>query len=122
MLKAFWMAMSHSRLSPAKKAVKAFWLLWELAFNPRVSTDLYRRRQERCEVCPIYNRKMQTCGTAGEVLADKQHAFGCWCYMPVKARLATDCWLWERNLTMGWPDELNSSYIDREPENPWPRA
>lgn len=115
MLKAFWLAMSHSRIPSVQKVRKAWWLLMDLR-RPRVSNDIYRQRQERCEVCPIYDHNRQTCGTAGEFL-ESGEPYGCGCYMPAKARLHVDCWIWERDLatsTMGWPDELNSSYVSQK--------
>lgn len=69
-----------------------------------------------CRECVLFNAKRQTCGTAGEMYENLNHEvepLGCWCFLPLKNRMHTDCWLWLRasgDPTLGWPDELNASH------------
>lgn len=72
-----------------------------------------------CRSCPLFNAKRETCGTAGDMLKGEgvvTQTFGCWCYLPLKNRLHTDCWIWERcgdEPGPGWPRELNASHYEQ---------
>lgn len=70
---------------------------------------LWRLRMRSCQGCDLYNMKLKTCGTPGETYGDGQAlALGCWCFMPLKAKLAhARCWAREENLGFGWPEGLN---------------
>jgi len=67
-----------------------------------------RDRLTRCRKCSIYNSRLETCGTPFVESVDDE-PMGCFCYMPVKARLPeATCWLADNtNGEMGWPDYLN---------------
>lgn len=72
--------------------------------------ERYRERMAACQRCPLFNPKYRTCGTADVRLLDRKQADslpGCFCYMPLKCYLDVNCWAWERELTFGWPTELN---------------
>lgn len=88
-----------------------FYLL-SMPFRARVSEALYRHREEHCHNCPLYNPRLQTCGNPGEtyrsVITHRNEPYGCWCYMPLKAKLKVSCWWWLHTQgSEGWPDELN---------------
>lgn len=65
-----------------------------------------------CRNCGLFNRTTKTCGTAGSTFHDpetgRKERLGCWCYLPAKNAMPTNCWLY--NVTEGregWPRELN---------------
>jgi len=60
----------------------------------------------------MFNPELQTCGTARETFfspsARQVLPLGCWCYMPIKAALRCNCWLYDVSAGQaGWPPELN---------------
>lgn len=60
--------------------------------GPKVDPEVRARRIATCERCPIYNRRLGTCGTPGQVDAYGQ-SLGCWCHIPTVARFAgKKCW------------------------------
>lgn len=66
----------------------------------------WSRRMRTCYRCRMFNRRLRTCGTPGEVYSDPSggvETLGCWCLMPLKARLPdATCWARERGLGFGW--------------------
>lgn len=71
------------------------------------------QRLDACAMCQIYDRELRTCGTPNSVYDDGTglKPYGCWCYMPLKARLNVNCWLSEvTDGADGWPSELNTDY------------
>lgn len=64
------------------------------------------QRLQACRDCPIYCPDLETCGDA-RTLDDKP--LGCFCYLPVKARISSSvCWLHEPEqfgpeCEGGWP-------------------
>lgn len=64
-----------------------------------------------CRKCPLFNKRLKTCGTAGQTFLHKGQTLrlGCWCYLPLKNRLRCNCWLYDHTDGLqGWPDHLNS--------------
>lgn len=62
-------------------------------FHPKqyVPKKVSDARLRICERCPIYFRPMGTCGSP---LSWSRRGTGCWCYMPIKAKLPdAECWL-----------------------------
>lgn len=103
------------RFNPATctaEARKTVWFVLASFTVYRFQRDLPRpqivlERRQACANCSIYDRRLKTCGTPGE-LRDKQ-PLGCWCWMPAKEKLNVNCWLWEKsNGILGWPDHLNT--------------
>jgi len=102
----------------AKRAASL--LRWITGLERRSDPKLWRLRVRACARCPIYNRAMRTCGTAGDLwirpgtlLAEQE---GCLCWIPAKASvLAADCWTFEvmggSMLGIGWPQGLNGTEI-----------
>jgi len=46
-----------------------------------------------CRACPVFWNRLETCGSP----MSKTPAWGCWCFMPEKARLKdAECWLDQR--------------------------
>jgi len=82
-----------------------------LTGHREVPFALYLHRLRACHACPIYDRQRRTCGTPGD--GEKTYAndagrirpMGCWCWMPLKARL-TDATCWMSDMTgrptWGW--------------------
>lgn len=67
--------------------------LWRSNKSPDayVSEQHYHLRLATCERCPIFYKPLRTCGTP---LKKSLRDLGCWCFLPVKARLrAATCWL-----------------------------
>lgn len=61
----------------------------------------------QCFRCPMFNRKIMTCGTPGEVFNDGSgpQTNGCWCNMLIKARIAgSTCWARDNGLGFGWKE------------------
>lgn len=82
---------------------------WLLKADARADSDLVKSRLKHgCAGCPVYCHELATCGDAR--LKDDAEAMGCFCYMPVKARIKDSvCWLHEpeqeeaRAIYGGWP-------------------
>jgi hypothetical protein len=69
--------------------------------NPAVE----QARMDCCRRCPNFSHYSETCGVPPS-------DYGCWCYMPLKAKLPeARCWLSEVNPdhppSLGWPNHLN---------------
>jgi hypothetical protein len=107
-VKALLRAAPHMKEFPSISGLaKAAWIA--LGFGRQVQATLEQRRLSACKSCTNFNRKTATCGTPPS-------AYGCWCYMPVKAMLPeANCWLYETNPGhpdhMGWPKELNGDNL-----------
>lgn len=73
--------------------------------NPPASPALVAVRMSACARCPIFFRPLRTCGTP---IFKKDADLGCFCYMPLKARLSNaTCWSRDKGVKdYGWPDEL----------------
>ena len=57
-----------------------------------------------CNECPVYDAKLQTCGTPGEMEGGHPPTpRGCWCYLPfvAGARFKT-CYARNRGFEFGW--------------------
>jgi hypothetical protein len=87
--------------------LKAIWG-WIRAKKP--SKEMVQRRLNACESCEIYCPELRTCG---DVRLDDDKPLGCFCYMPVKARIKdSECWLKGEGIepgAMGWPKEAYES-------------
>lgn len=74
----------------------------------------YIARLRVCRTCPLFNRRLSTCGTPGTVTRDPKTGevsqTGCWCFLPAKAQVASStCWAWDHKIEgIGWPDRLNN--------------
>lgn len=80
-------------------------LTW-LTTSKKKREEFYSVRRPICEVCPLFNHEDQTCGTIGSFARSNDHLIkiGCWCYLPVAARIPSKkCWKSEHGLIGGWP-------------------
>ena len=81
-----------------------------------VARPLYLKRMASCRRCPLFNKRLKTCGTARADHPDqmwtppgqKRQPMGCLCYLPLKNWLEVRCWLHDQGLDYGWPSELDS--------------
>src|SRR3990167_4961682 len=64
-------------------AVAACLLLDSRKVDVRLLLRLSRTRLRQCRRCPLFDRAMLTCGTAGHWVGDDYSPAGCWCYLPV---------------------------------------
>ena len=71
---------------------------------------IYVARLKTCWRCPVYNRKLRSCGSKNAII-DGEPA-GCLCWMPLKAGTKSDCWAYENAKMFGWPPQLNFSYYE----------
>lgn len=89
--KAVAVAVAFSDMTAAETWQRA-WLglrLWFGRHEPEVPEELYESRIALCRSCPIFYKKLETCGSP---FLDQR--LGCFCYMPAKAGLAeAGCWL-----------------------------
>lgn len=83
-------------------------LVWFKAVrsDEKASFWLYFRRMRACHRCPIFYRKLRTCGTP---LLNDLRSVGCHCNMETKASIEeAECWLHEFDArtdnSPGWPD------------------
>lgn len=60
--------------------------------GPKVSAEKIGQRRETCRRCPIYDRRLGTCGRPG--LTDAYgHELGCWCHIETVAPFEDKtCW------------------------------
>jgi len=78
----------------------------ELVMTEKATIPAVRSRLVRCHQCPVFNKKLKTCGTPGDV--DKWgNNVGCWCFIPLVAKYKQkECWLVssgdQRAVTYGW--------------------
>lgn len=81
------------------------WLmLIALARRERVTLEREEQRLAFCRDCPVFYPRLKTCGSP---LRWRDRDVGCWCYMPMKAKLPrATCWLREQGVDRGWPDDL----------------
>lgn len=113
-VRALWLGAIRGVHSRSFKAVaQAGWKVLRTVVLTIVSKDsgadarLVARRLNRCLVCPVYCHELRTCGDAR--LNDREDPMGCFCYMPVKARIRDAvCWLQEPGqfgpkCDAGWP-------------------
>ncbi len=110
--RAIWLAARHDiqRSGPRVILFHAWGFLTSLfawVFHEEASAKAVQLRLNACEQCEIYCPELQTCGDAR---VDDDKPLGCFCFMPVKARIpASRCWLNESEGlepgTMGWPKE-----------------
>lgn len=77
-----------------------------LNYDRQASREKVEHRLKACLDCPIYCHELKTCGDA-RTIDDKP--LGCFCYIPVKARIESSvCWLREPEqlgpeAEQGWP-------------------
>jgi len=91
-------------------------LLYFLVLRPNhplnPSENIRLRRQVHCHHCPLYNKSRRTCGTPGRTYVDHHGnllRLGCWCLLPLKNRIPSNCWLSNASHgSKGWPINLNS--------------
>ena len=82
--------------------VKALVTGWR---DARVSEDVEMARMDGCRVCPLFDGRLQTCGSMDDVVETRfgWEPVGCGCFMPVKVRFkASRCWLEERGAVRRW--------------------
>lgn len=112
-VRALWLGVLRgARVNPIQLVV-AGWKVASTLFLTLISRErlaseqTVTRRLNRCLICPVFCRELQTCGDAR--LPDSAEPMGCFCYMPVKARIqASICWLQEPeqlgpSCDAGWP-------------------
>lgn len=115
-VRALWLgAVRGVRRNPVSLAT-AGWLTFKTIFLTLISRDrradpsTVARRLNRCLICPVFCRELKTCGDAR--IPDRDDPMGCFCYMPVKARIRDAvCWLQEPaqfgpTCDAGWPKEV----------------
>lgn len=67
--------------------------LVRLIGTKKVSAQKLKARTVACHKCPVYNNKLGTCGTPGEVDVGGD-PLGCWCHIPTVSRYEKkDCYL-----------------------------
>jgi len=118
-LRALWLAARRDAVQNGWRVL--FWhgwnmlrasARWLLKADARADADLVKSRLKHgCEGCPVFCHELNTCGDA-RIEADDE-ALGCFCYMPVKARIKDSvCWLHEpeqeeaKAIYGGWPKEF----------------
>ncbi|NDJ15602.1 MAG: hypothetical protein EBY17_31270 [Acidobacteriia bacterium] len=117
-VRALWLgAIRGARVSPAKLA-QAGWSVAKTVFLTLISRDkqadqqTVSRRINRCLICPVFCRELNTCGDAR--LPEAEDPMGCFCYIPVKARIRDAvCWLQEPEqlgpeCDAGWPKGVSA--------------
>lgn len=108
---ALWLAARRGSSSPLDTLKAGFSvgltvLKTLLNCDKQASSEVVERRLKACHDCPIYCPELQTCGDA-RTIDDKP--LGCFCYLPVKARIKSSvCWLREPEqlgpeTDQGWP-------------------
>lgn len=66
------------------------------------SAELAERRLAACRECPVFYRRLETCGSP---LHGEWPEAGCWCYMPEAVKVAgKTCWLDENYPDNAAPD------------------
>lgn len=88
--------------------------LLSLAVGKSVSAELASARIGVCEKCLLFNKRLKTCGTAGEIWINpktkRTEPFGCWCHLPVAVWTRKNCWLSQVTQgEQGWPVKYNSN-------------
>lgn len=110
MLRTGRLRICYRRLLELGSSLLSFQTNSHASNQPRASRR-YQERMAHCLTCDLFNHTRQTCGTAGKYYHDahgEEKPYGCWCYLPIKAATACNCWAWERTGgEMGWPAELN---------------
>lgn len=115
----------HICLSGVEKAGRCRWRLLSIAWQLVTGIPPSRAKREEfapfyiarlrvCRVCPLYNRRLGTCGTPGTVTQNpatgERTQVGCWCFLAAKSQAPeSTCWAWDHKIEgIGWPDRLNN--------------
>jgi hypothetical protein len=76
--------------------------------DKQATPEVLKARLEHCRQCPLFFAPLQTCGSP----LDGDGNYGCYCYMPVKAREKdATCWADETTpeLEIGWTTKKSIS-------------
>ncbi len=117
-LEAAYALCRHQRLKICLLSIMNFarFLLSSVREKRYVGRKLYLKRMASCRRCPIFNKRLKTCGTARADHPDqmwtppgeKPRPMGCHCYLPLKNWLEVRCWLHDQGIDYGWLPELDS--------------
>lgn len=65
--------------------------IWFGKDGVKVSEEHYQRRMSACHECPVFYKRLQTCGSP---LSKELKGLGCSCFLPVKSRYVnSSCWI-----------------------------
>jgi len=117
-VRALWLGAARGIRRNPKALAAAAWTVISTLFLTLISKDrradnrTVARRLNRCLICPVFCHELKTCGDAR--ISDREDPMGCFCYMPVKARIRDAvCWMQEPaqlgpECDAGWPREVAS--------------
>lgn len=81
--------------------VRSGWLVARAIATGRKTAALVEERLSVCAECPY--RDGIHCGTPGRFVPGTDVQMGCWCVLPLAARLPTKtCWARDQDLNEGW--------------------